>query len=179
MSVKSSRLSNTNYGQICLYKMGRSWIRILKFLSLIRIQNTGLNKNILTRFLKSNVIFISLFYVPPEPPKSLHPEPIKRKGRLRHTAENPTICLGTGTYCEGCYSAQLTLRRAQAWQEGDRRGRTSSNTVDSLEWIRSLTRTQFRRMQKDLVDKQMFSSSTGREIWLLSFKCVVDYFEGS
>ena len=86
MSVKSSRLSNTNYGQICLYKMGRSWIRILKFLSLIRIQNTGLNKNILTRFLKSNVIFFSLFYVPPEPPKSLHPEPIKRKGRLRHTA---------------------------------------------------------------------------------------------
>ena len=86
MSVKSSRLSNTNYGQICLYKMGRSWIRILKFLSLIRIQNTGLNKNILTRFLKSNVIFFSLFYVQPEPPKSLHPEPIKRKGRLRHTA---------------------------------------------------------------------------------------------
>ena len=41
----------------------------------------------------------------------------------------------------------------QVVQIGDLIGRTSSNTVDFVECIRSLTRTQFRRIQYDLIIK--------------------------
>ena len=43
--------------------------------------------------------------------------------------------------------------KLQVVQIGDLIGRTSSNTVDFVECIRSLTRTQFRRIQYDLIFK--------------------------
>ena len=74
-----------------------------------------------------------------------------------------------------CY--RVTLDDVQCLQTGALLGRTSSNTVDSVDFIRSLTHTQLRNIKYDLKIELLFRNKYSSMSVSLLLSCCLSYWK--